>query len=145
MQTVLYDVTMTVTSDAGCSDVVTLPGFVTVYPTPVAAFTFDPLNTTEFDPEINFYNQSLLGNTYDWNFGEIISLQNTSVDLTPMHAYQGPGLYTVFLEVTSVDGCVDTVSHPCILNLNLQFMSLMLLVLMKMGVMSFLPSRYWHR
>jgi gliding motility-associated-like protein len=112
LQTVLYDVTMTVTSDVGCSDAVTLPGFVTVYPTPVAAFTFDPLNTTEFDPEINFYNQSLLGNTYDWNFGEIISLQNTSVDVNPMHAYQGPGLYNVFLEVTSVDGCVDTVSHP---------------------------------
>jgi len=111
LQTITYDVTMTVTSNEGCSDVVTMPAFITVYPTPVAAFTFDPLNTTEFDPEINFYNQSLLGNTYDWNFGEIVSLQNTSVDVNPMHAYQGPGLYNVFLEVTSVDGCIDTVSH----------------------------------
>lgn len=111
-QTVNYDVTMTVTSNVGCSDVITIPAFITVYPAPVAEFTYDPLNTTEFDPEINFYNQSLLGNTYDWNFGEIISLQNTSVEVNPMHAYQGPGLYNVFLEVTSINGCVDIVSHP---------------------------------
>ena len=111
-QTVNYDVTMTVTSNVGCSDVITIPAFITVYPAPLAEFTYDPLNTTEFDPEINFYNQSLLGNTYDWNFGEIISLQNTSVEVNPMHAYQGPGSYNVFLEVTSINGCVDTVSHP---------------------------------
>lgn len=112
MQTITYDVEMTVTSDQGCTDTLTMSSFVTVYPTPVAAFTFDPLNTTEFDPEINFYDQSLLGNTYEWNFGEIISQLNTSTETNPMHSYQGPGYYNVFLEVTSVNGCIDTVSHP---------------------------------
>jgi gliding motility-associated-like protein len=106
-----FDVQLTVTTPAGCSDVATANNYIVVYPKPIPEFTYNPLSTTEFDPQVNFYNQSLYGATYEWNFGELISTTNSSTDENPLHIYSGPGYYNVLLEVTSPNGCYDTVSH----------------------------------
>lgn len=112
LQNTSYDVELTVTTPLGCIDAVTMPAYVTVYPNPIAAFTYNPLNTTEFDPLINFYDQSSLASTYQWTFGELTSFDNVSVLQNPIHNYAGPGLYDVNLLVTSINGCVDDVTHP---------------------------------
>lgn len=109
--TEVFDVQLIVISDKGCRDTMRVDDYVSVFPTPDAQFTFDPLTTTEFDPEINFYNQSLLGNTFAWNFGDPSSIDNSSVLENPIHTYAAPGLYNVGLTVTSVNGCIDTVSR----------------------------------
>ncbi|MDP2386708.1 MAG: PKD domain-containing protein [Bacteroidota bacterium] len=111
LQSTSYDVELTVTTPLGCVDVVTMPAYVTVYPNPIAAFTYNPLNTTEFDPLISFYDRSSLASTYEWNFGELTSLDNVSVLQNPTHNYEGPGLYDINLLVTSINGCVDDVTH----------------------------------
>jgi gliding motility-associated-like protein len=107
-----FDVQLIVTSPQGCKDTVMMPNYVAVYPQPVAEFSFLPETTTEFDPTIHFFNQSLLGSTYNWNFGEPASAMNVSVDANPSHSYINAGVYDVALTVTSALGCVDSVHHP---------------------------------
>jgi gliding motility-associated-like protein len=112
LQTDTFDVQVIVTSVNGCKDTARANNIVIVFPTPVAEFTFDPLNTTELDPTINFYNQSQLGSVYAWNFGEPVSSSNTSSIENPVHSYIDAGNYNVSLTVITDKGCKDSVSHP---------------------------------
>lgn len=111
LTTETFDVTLTVTTPLGCANSVTFNDYVTVYPKPIAEFAYDPIKTTEFDPMINFYNQTQLGSIYSWNFGEVVSTDNISDLVNPSHSYQGPGYYDVELIATSVNGCIDSVTH----------------------------------
>ncbi|MCF8464350.1 MAG: gliding motility-associated C-terminal domain-containing protein [Flavobacteriales bacterium] len=47
---------------------------------------------------------------WSWNFGDPNSQSNTANVSDPTHLYSGSGLYDIFLEITTVDGCItDTV------------------------------------
>jgi len=105
------DVQMIVTTALGCSDTVIANNYILVYPNPVAEFTYNPTEISEFEPTVNFYNQSLLSDSYNWNFGDVTSLTNSSTDENPMHVYNDPGTYDVNLIVTSALGCRDTITH----------------------------------
>ena len=48
-----------------------------------------------------FLNTSLNGNTYQWFFGD----GDSSSVFSPTHLYPGPGLYTVTLIVSDINGC----------------------------------------
>lgn len=102
-----YNVSLTATSDSGCTDMVTIP--VQTYDLPVSVFNFS--NPCKYD-SVLFINTSLnpsLGSIsgWSWNFGDG-SPVNTS-DLSPKHLYAAPGNYQVTLITQSSNlGCADT-------------------------------------
>ncbi len=103
-QTGVYNVVLTVTSEYGCVNTDTVENAVTVYPSPIAAFTPDPRETNILNPVINFVNQSVGANTWDWTFGD----GHTSFEFSPQHAYGDTGWYDVSLIVVNSFGCRDS-------------------------------------
>jgi PKD repeat protein len=99
-----FNVTLTVTSDIGCSKSTTKA--LDVYELPVASFSFDP----------QYGNPPLLIQTTDlstggannrWDFGDGSLVEN---DLAPSHVYNDTGLFLITQYVTSLYGCKDSVS-----------------------------------
>ncbi len=108
----LYDVTLTVTSDMGCTTTVTQSNVVTVSPKPFPAFSFNPQITEILYPEITFTDLSS-GNPTQWNWqfgtGDSSDVQN------PVYNFPDTGRFTVVLEIVNQYGCIDTVSHTVII------------------------------
>ena len=104
----LYTVTLTATSNHGCTSQSVTPQMIEVYPMPVASFIPTPVKAGILDPNITFQNTSQGGSTYFWNFGDQYSsgINNTSTLVNPSHAYTNSGTYAVNLIVTSIHGCV---------------------------------------
>ncbi|RYZ00798.1 MAG: PKD domain-containing protein [Chitinophagaceae bacterium] len=101
----LYNVTLLVTNNNGCTRSITKPQFVNVADKPVADFTeSNPVNCV-VPHTVNFTNTSTgTGNSYQWNFGD----GNNSTQASPAHTYTAAGTYTVTLVVTNANGCTDT-------------------------------------
>ncbi len=73
---------------------------------PQVSFTVtDSLGCSPFTT--SFINQSLLGNSFLWHFGD----DGTSADENPTHTYT-PGNFTVKLIVATASGCVDSLTKP---------------------------------
>ena len=100
-----YNVSLTLTSDYGCSHDTVLNNLVTVYPTPMANFAANPTATGVFSADINFTDYSE-GDIviWSWNFGD----STMSTMRNPFHSYSRPGDYLVSLIVVSDKGCKDT-------------------------------------
>ncbi len=99
-----YNVTLTVTSDIGCSKSITKA--ITVNSLPVSSFSFDP----QFgNPplEINTMDYSQNGAFYLWDFGDGSALETIR---EPIHVYTDTGLFVITQYVTSLFGCKDTLS-----------------------------------
>ncbi|MHC1707901.1 MAG: PKD domain-containing protein [Bacteroidales bacterium] len=102
-----YNVTLTVSTVGGCDSSVTIP--ITIGIVPVAQFTANDtcqglevfINNTSFAPD------SIV--QWTWKFGDNSSIN--TVDWNPVHIYQEPGTYVIFLFVVSSRGCIDTVSR----------------------------------
>ncbi|MFT4600898.1 MAG: gliding motility-associated-like protein [Arenicella sp.] len=99
-----YNITLTTTSNNGCTDNVVIP--ITIAPSPVASFTVvdDCAGIAAA-----FVNTSTVGTgvitQWDWTFGDgnISALEN------PNHPYGTSGTYTVDLIITSDLGCTSTI------------------------------------
>lgn len=108
----LYDVTLTVTSDMGCSTSLTRNDFITVHPKPFPEFAFTPTVTEILYPEITFTDLSG-GNPVQWNWqfgtGDISTIQN------PVYSYADTGIFTVTFEVLNEFGCSDTIEHTLVI------------------------------
>ncbi|MCF8276813.1 MAG: gliding motility-associated C-terminal domain-containing protein [Flavobacteriales bacterium] len=100
----LYSISLHVKSAEGCISDSTKNSYVEVFPLPIARFDLNPEKTNVLDGTIQFTDQSI-GDiaAWSWNFGdgEISDIQN------PEHNYQDTGTFTVWLLVTTVDGCED--------------------------------------
>lgn len=99
-----YIVKFTYSDEVGCKATATLPGTVTVYPNPTAAFVFDPSEgITMASPAVNFTNLStVLGhNTYLWQIGNMYTLK----DVNPRVVFPAAGDYYINLTATSAEGC----------------------------------------
>jgi gliding motility-associated-like protein len=104
----LYDVSLTVTSDEGCTASDTYADYIEAVPFPVAAFNFDPSDPDIFNTEVEFTNESLYADSYSWSFGDN---SPTVTDFEPIHEYPfiGDVTYTITLLAQSNAGvgCVD--------------------------------------
>ena len=102
-----YVVSLTVTSNHGCTDNLMVP--LDIYEKPVADFTTtdDCANLAANFTDISTITGSTISN-WQWDFGDgtTSNLQN------PTHLYGADGVYNVELIVTSVFGCEDTVVLP---------------------------------
>src|SRR4030095_7946754 len=56
---------------------------------------------------VNFTDQSAGAASWSWIFGD----GNMSNDENPIHTFEQPGIYSVTLITTGVNGCSDTVSY----------------------------------
>jgi gliding motility-associated-like protein len=109
-----YDITLTVTSPAGCVGSHTIPGMICVYPYPVADFLFGPQPTDLLNTHINFINTSSGANTYSWDFAGL----GTSTAVNPGFTFpdEDPGNYNVCLAVENTYGCQDTTCKIVVIN-----------------------------
>jgi PKD repeat protein len=86
---------------------------IVVHSKPIIDFTFAPEivmegSSIENDTMVKFFNSTLLGNEYLWDFGD----GQFSSEKEPFHIYEDTGKYYVTLIATSIEGCVDTFTHP---------------------------------
>ncbi len=103
-----YDVRLIVSNGYGCYDTIVKKNFITVWPKPLADFTFGPQPTDIYESEIDFDNLSIGGDYFTWNFGD----GNMSNLIDPVHLYADSGNYLVTLYIENDWGCSDTVSKP---------------------------------
>lgn len=107
-----YNVTLIVKSDIGCYD--TLTTLTDVFSLPVAWFTHLSACT---DKPVQFTDSSqVAGSTiggWNWSFG---ANGGTSILQNPTFIYNDPLAFPVTLIVTSVEGCLDTVTRILVAN-----------------------------
>lgn len=106
----LFDVSLTVTSGAGCSTTVTYSDYINVTPTPIANFSFNPGELDIMNSSVVFDNTSLYASEFDWTFGDG-SGSNIS---EPSHTYPENGNvnYDITLIASNEFGCADTLVKP---------------------------------
>jgi gliding motility-associated-like protein len=107
LDTGYYDVSLTITTTEGCAATFIKPQAISIFPSPIASFTFDASTADLLDPTVDFTNQSANADTYQWSFGDLSN--GTQTD--PSHAYLTDGVYTVTLIATSNYGCVDVTTN----------------------------------
>jgi gliding motility-associated-like protein len=104
-----YDVSLTVTSVEGCSSSQTFVDYINVYEIPMAQFSMTPNSITSFNNQVQFFNNSINADTYEWDFGDQSSISTLE---NPVHSYDEVGnvLYTITLWAYEEHfGCVDSI------------------------------------
>ncbi|MCB9447969.1 MAG: PKD domain-containing protein [Flavobacteriales bacterium] len=100
-----YDISLTVTSPAGCTNSLLKECYIEGYPWPTANFDASPLTVSILNPVINFTDKSTPAVKWSWFFGDgdSASVQH------PNHTYNDVGTYRVVLAMENQWGCVDTI------------------------------------
>lgn len=101
-----FSVTLKGYTANGCSGLSNQNSTVTIYPNPVASFSYTPGNATTSAPEIYFTNTSTGATAWSWFFGDNIDALN-STNNNPVHSYPNAGEYCVLLKVYNQYGCFD--------------------------------------
>lgn len=104
-----YPVSLTVTSDAGCSN--SIINVVPVHALPNANFSSNNLCVNQATNFSNLSTSDSLSviSTYEWNFGDFGSGTNNYSNLPdPSHTYGTATLFDVFLIATTNFACTDT-------------------------------------
>ena len=100
-----FDVSLVVTTSAGCTSNSTHLSSVCIYPEPVAIFSINNAVINSYDPEVNFLNTSVYADNYYWNFGD----NTSSITENPVHLYPtDPATYVIILTASNQMGCQDT-------------------------------------
>lgn len=107
----LYTITLTVTSDTNsCEDSYDIDVQIT---NPQA--NFSAVNNSGCGPlDVVFTDVSNDAVIWAWDFGD----GSTSAEQNPVHTYQNPGSYDVRLIIGDVNGCMDTIEVPNVVNVS---------------------------
>lgn len=97
----LYSI-MLIAANGACADDTTFHTVTIISPSPQSGFNL-PDTACAFD-SVLFTNTSAFANSFQWNFGD----STTSSQVSPVHSYTAPGLYSIML-VAANSGCSDTV------------------------------------
>ncbi len=81
----------------GCSDTLIKEDYIYVYP-PKPIFTTDTSISCLYPFTVNFIDESIAPQTWEWDFGDGSPVNNSQ---NPTHIYANPGFYTVKLTVTA--------------------------------------------
>jgi gliding motility-associated-like protein len=98
-----YSVTITVTTEQGCSSEYTAHSAVTVYPKPDAGFKVNPQVLTTAHPLANIIDQSSGAISWVYTLGD----GTNSYERNFTHNYFEPGEYALSQRVTNQFGCQD--------------------------------------
>jgi gliding motility-associated-like protein len=102
----VYDVTLTVTTAAGCSVSLTQSALITADPAPTAEFVIDPNPTTVDQATVQMNALSPIPDQWDWNIVGFASFSG-SPDIEYTFPQDEGGEYEICLEVEDVYGCTD--------------------------------------
>ncbi len=108
-----YDVSLTISTATGCvaTEVLDRPDWITVYPSPVAAFTALPGEVSIFDPHVQVEDYSYL--SVDW----LYRIEGSEVrDPRFEYWFQEGGQFDIWQIVTSADGCTDSTMRTVIVS-----------------------------
>ena len=102
----VYDVSLTIWTDAGCIDTLTLikPGIIEVFPSPISSFTVNPPTATVFNPHFYFQDYSTDSQQHWYYFTDGDSTQTRDV----WHSYVESGYHYPYQVVINQYGCPDT-------------------------------------
>ncbi|MEM6967365.1 MAG: PKD domain-containing protein [Bacteroidota bacterium] len=100
----VFDVSVSITSPIGCAISDFFPSWITVDPSPVADFIFSPNQPSNFQPDVDFTDQSIDAIQWFWDFNgmDFSNAQN------PSYTFPDTGLQEITLIVTHPSGCQDT-------------------------------------
>ncbi len=104
----IFNVSLTITDNAGCTYTNTLLDYINVYDAPHASFQPDQYTLDDLDTEVEFTNNSTGASTYEWQFGDGSAL--TTIE-NPSHIFPTEGensTYLVSLIATNGNACTDT-------------------------------------
>ena len=111
----MYNISLTATSDSGCSSSFTLANAITVWPKPIAAFDYTPKDVDIIDPTVSIINgaQGATSYLYFISDGYVVSGHPS---FTHTFSNETPQNYTALQVVTNSYGCKDSVEHTIIIN-----------------------------
>lgn len=101
----IFDVTLIITNDLGCTDTLIRSNYIFVYTPPVANFYNH--DTVICPGIIDFIDLSFNATDWYWDFGD----GETSTEQFPTHEYQDTGYFSVTL-IALNNGCSDTLEIP---------------------------------
>lgn len=106
----VYDVTLITTNSYGCNDTLVQQKYINITPADiqVAGLPVNGCAPLTFSPSYLVKSVSPIAQ-FNWNFGDGSSPVTAQY---PSHTYSNPGVYTVTLTYTTVDGCTGTVVYP---------------------------------
>jgi len=107
-----YDVTLTASNAAGCNNFVTKT--VNIYSRPQTNFSFPlpPFSCSGASPQLMDQTPAMFDSnitSWQWNFGDPSSSQNTSSTKNPIHVFATAGTYKVTLTTTTNNNCSSTI------------------------------------
>ncbi len=108
-----YNVTLSVTNDANCSNILTKTSYIQIVPQSTPNFSSTNNSSCSLPLDVNFTSTSIGAASYLWDFGN----GNTSTVANPSNRYTVAGSYTVRLITTSAAGCSDTVTKTSFVNI----------------------------
>ncbi len=109
----MFDVTLTVRDEFGCTDSLTKYGLVTIFPKPYSNFSAEPKTASILNPQIKFLNHSEEALFYFWYYGDGDSTINFR---DPVHFFNDMGEYEVMLVSENGYGCTDTAKRSIIIH-----------------------------
>ena len=108
----IYDVSMEITTLAGCVNDTTYTSYIEIFANPNANYTNVPIPATIYDTEVSFTDFSSNDVvSWLWNFGPGVSPGSSTQQNPTVYYPEGePGDYPVMLYVTNANGCVDSIA-----------------------------------
>ncbi len=109
-----YYVSLLVTDINGCQRSITKE--IIVYPLPNPSFQASPLCTGQPAYFTNYSNGAGAPVVnYTWNFGDLLTLDDSSHLEHPEYTYNVPGTYNVLLSIANSRGCVNQISQTIVI------------------------------
>jgi gliding motility-associated-like protein len=107
-----YTVTLTITSQFGCTSTASQSVDIRFFPLADAKFIADPEVTNVFNGKVQFIDQSDHAVSWLWDFDD----GEKSIEQNPYHYFNEIGEYTVTLMVTNITGCPDKYIREIVVN-----------------------------
>ncbi len=102
----IYDISLTVTSDEGCTATASVEGLLEIWPSPFADFVFQPDDPTTIAP-FTFVDDRSVG-ADQWEYFVSDGAFYNTPDFE--HSFPGEGVYEIQQFVTNAFGCTDSLT-----------------------------------
>lgn len=100
----IFSISLEITSPIGCYTSASFPNWIEIKESPTAQFIYTPEMPSNFNPTVDFTNQSVNFVRQQWIFGQA----GRSLELNPSFTFPDTGEYIVDLIAIHENGCKDT-------------------------------------